>query len=88
MTEYALMLKVLASLGAVLLFMLVVLKLLQKFNNLNNQPNNDHRLKIESVTYLDQYTKIVSVTDQAGNNYVLAINKYAIELLGKNLRTK
>lgn len=75
--------KVLTALLAVIITMYYILKLIQKYGRIGLSANSQTAsLKIASVTYIDDNTKIISLR-QAKTNYIVAINKHHILLIDK-----
>lgn len=85
--EYVVIVKALISLGIVFAIMFILLKILQRLTKFGTRAQGlpgINSLKIENIVYIGEDTKIVSVTSEAGNNYILAVGKNNMLLLDKN----
>jgi len=86
--EIAIITKVVFSLIFVIFAMYLILRVMQKYTKFGTKLGNPlTSIKIENVTYIDENTKIVHVS-QAKASYILAINKNNIVLIDKYEITK
>lgn len=85
--ESFLVIKAVISLAAVILIMLFVLKLIQKYTSigykLNSVNEKSDGLKIENIVYIDELTKIITLKNTSGNGYIIAVSKNNVTLIDK-----
>lgn len=85
--ETNIIIKAIISLGLVFLSMYVVLKVLQKYTkfgyNAGMKGKDGGNLILENVVYVDESTKIVTMTYSKKNKYILAINKGGLVVVDK-----
>lgn len=75
--------KVIISLIFVIIIMYLTLKTMQKYTKFGKHQGDPlTSIKIENITYIDENTKIVHISQNKAN-YVLAINKNNIVLIDK-----
>ena len=89
--EVEIIYKALLSLGVVFVIMYLILKIAQKYTNIGSTSGakaGASSLKIENVVYIDQNNKVVTISNELGSNYVLAIGKHNSFLIEKYTKDK
>lgn len=93
--EISIIIKAIISLGLVFLVMYAALKLLQKYTkfgyNAGLEKNPARNLILENVVYVDESTKIVTMTYSKERKYILGISKgnlVVIDKITENQATK
>ncbi len=90
--ETGIIIKAIISLCLVFLAMYVMLKLLQKYTkfgyNAGLKKNETGNLVLENIVYIDEATKIVTMTYSNERKYIVGINKGTLVVIDKIIETQ
>ncbi|GAB4169165.1 MAG: hypothetical protein Tsb006_7380 [Rickettsiaceae bacterium] len=89
--ELGVIFKALFSLGIVFSIMYIILRVVQKYTKFgagHKAYGKTSSLKIENIVYIDEGTKIVSISNKAGFNYIIAVSKSNSFLIDKYAANK
>jgi len=89
--ELEIIFKALFALGVVLGFMYLVLKIVQRYTKFGTGIKSSGKtggLKIENIVYIDEGTKIVTISNDNESQYIIAVSKQNSFLIDKYKVTK
>lgn len=85
--ELVVIFKAVISLLFVVALLYAALKIVQKYTNfgykLSNKIANSDSLKLENIVYIDESTKVVTVTGYGNKRYIIGVGKNNITLIDK-----
>lgn len=85
--ELNIIFKAIVSLSVVVGILYLTLKLVQKYTSfgykLSNKLANSDGLKLENIVYIDESTKVVTISSHNSRKYILAIGQNSLTVVDK-----
>ncbi|KAF8818304.1 hypothetical protein IHI24_000764 [Rickettsia endosymbiont of Cardiosporidium cionae] len=81
--EINIIIKAVVSLALVVLFMVIILKLVQKYSKFSTSMKGNKDLVIKNISHIDHNHKIVTICYQHSICYILVIGKNNMILIDK-----
>lgn len=90
--ELGVILKAILSLATVVGVLYLTLKIIQKYTSFgyraNNKLMNSDSLKLENIVYIDESTKVVTISAANSRKYILAIGQNNLTVVDKIIAHK